>query len=184
MSLGFSAGFLLGGALGDSKGYRIVLIVSSLALVLAPLGAIAARHAALLFLVCLGDALGQSTGMVSGMNMPLELAPAGQVATYLALNTLVLGPARMLASVAAGALAEWLGYPALFAVAAAAGLAAIVVFFTRVPEPRHWQMEQVSALLTADYLEERARRGDKDKFVRALSKVADVEPEEREQLKG
>jgi len=44
--------------------------------------------------------------------------------------------------------------------------------------------EKVSALLTADYLEERARRGDKDKFVRALSKVADVEPEERDQLKG
>jgi len=144
MSLGFSAGFLLGGTLGDSGGYRLVLIASSLALVLAPLGAIAAGHIALLFLVCLGDALGQSTGMVSGMNMPLELAPAGQVATYLAVNTMVLGPVRMVVSVAAGALAEWLGHPVLFAVAALAGLAATVVFFIRVPEPRR-------------------QRGDKDK---------------------
>ncbi len=36
--------------------------------------------------------------------------------------------------------------------------------------------EKVSALATESYLEERAKRGDKSKFLAAMSKVADVEP--------
>ena len=36
--------------------------------------------------------------------------------------------------------------------------------------------EKVSALATEDYLEERAARGQRDKFEQALSRVADVEP--------
>jgi len=36
--------------------------------------------------------------------------------------------------------------------------------------------EKVSALATETYLEERARRGDKAKFLAAMAKVADEEP--------
>lgn len=42
--------------------------------------------------------------------------------------------------------------------------------------------EKVSALMTEDYLEERARRGDRTKFEAAMGKVADIEPEEYDQL--
>lgn len=43
--------------------------------------------------------------------------------------------------------------------------------------------EKVSALATEDYLHERAKRGDKAKFLAAMSKVADVEPpDERDRL--
>jgi predicted transcriptional regulator len=42
--------------------------------------------------------------------------------------------------------------------------------------------EKISALMTEEYLGERARRGDKAKFERAMAKVADVEPEERDRL--
>jgi post-segregation antitoxin (ccd killing protein) len=42
--------------------------------------------------------------------------------------------------------------------------------------------EKVSALATEDYLEERAKRGSKAKFDRAMAKVADVEPEEYDRL--
>ena len=43
--------------------------------------------------------------------------------------------------------------------------------------------EKVSALATQSYLEERAKRGSKAKFLVAMSKVADVEPEdERDRL--
>ena len=38
--------------------------------------------------------------------------------------------------------------------------------------------EKMSALMTVDYLQERAARGDRVKFERAMSKVADVEPDE------
>jgi hypothetical protein len=37
--------------------------------------------------------------------------------------------------------------------------------------------EKVSALMTLEYLEERAKRGNRGRFERALSKVKDVEPE-------
>jgi hypothetical protein len=42
--------------------------------------------------------------------------------------------------------------------------------------------EKISALATEDYLNERAKRGDRQKFESVLAKVADVEPEERDKL--
>lgn len=36
--------------------------------------------------------------------------------------------------------------------------------------------EKLSALMTADYLEERARRGSRERFEAVLGKVPDVEP--------
>jgi hypothetical protein len=42
--------------------------------------------------------------------------------------------------------------------------------------------EKLSALLTEDYLGERARRGNRKRFQRALKKVADVEPEEGDRI--
>ncbi|MCO6450722.1 MAG: toxin-antitoxin system HicB family antitoxin [Caldilineales bacterium] len=40
--------------------------------------------------------------------------------------------------------------------------------------------EKVSALATAEYLEQRAARGDREKFLAAMAKVADVEPQREE----
>lgn len=42
--------------------------------------------------------------------------------------------------------------------------------------------EKIAALETADYLIERASRGDKGKFRRAMAKVADEEPDEHDAL--
>lgn len=42
--------------------------------------------------------------------------------------------------------------------------------------------EKLSALMTEEYLGERAKRGDRKEFERALAKVADVEAEERDRL--
>ena len=42
--------------------------------------------------------------------------------------------------------------------------------------------EKLSALMTQDYLEARAQRGDREAFERALAKVPDAEPEERDCL--
>jgi len=38
--------------------------------------------------------------------------------------------------------------------------------------------EKISALMTEEYIEQRAKRASKEKFKKALSKVPDVEPEE------
>lgn len=42
--------------------------------------------------------------------------------------------------------------------------------------------EKMSALMTEEYLSERAARGDRAKFERALAKAADVEPPEDDRL--
>jgi hypothetical protein len=42
--------------------------------------------------------------------------------------------------------------------------------------------EKLSALLTEEYLEARARRGSRAKFERALEKVRDREPDEGDEL--
>jgi hypothetical protein len=38
--------------------------------------------------------------------------------------------------------------------------------------------EKMSALMTVDYLEERAARGDRTRFERAMGKVRDTEPDD------
>jgi predicted transcriptional regulator len=42
--------------------------------------------------------------------------------------------------------------------------------------------EKMSALLTEEYLEARAKRASKSRFAAALAKVADIEPEEKDRL--
>ncbi len=42
--------------------------------------------------------------------------------------------------------------------------------------------EKISALLTAEYLEERALRGRRNKFNRALSKVRDAVPDKADEI--
>ena len=42
--------------------------------------------------------------------------------------------------------------------------------------------EKLSALMTVEYLEERAKRASRRKFVHAISKVRNVKPEERDEL--
>ena len=42
--------------------------------------------------------------------------------------------------------------------------------------------EKVSALMTVEYLEERAKRGSRSRFERALSKVKDMDPQEEDRI--
>jgi hypothetical protein len=42
--------------------------------------------------------------------------------------------------------------------------------------------EKISALLTEDYLMERAKRASRQKFKKVLKKIADVEPEVKDRL--
>jgi hypothetical protein len=42
--------------------------------------------------------------------------------------------------------------------------------------------EKLSALLTVEYLEERAKRGSRKKFERAMAKVKDIKPEEQDKI--
>jgi len=44
--------------------------------------------------------------------------------------------------------------------------------------------EKMSALMTEEYLEERAARGNRQKFLAALSKIPDVEPDTVDRFPG
>ncbi len=44
--------------------------------------------------------------------------------------------------------------------------------------------EKISALMTAEYLEAGARRGNKDRFLSALEHVPEVEPDEGDSIQG
>jgi len=43
-------------------------------------------------------------------------------------------------------------------------------------------VEKVSALMTVEYLQERAKRGSRSRFERALSNVKDIEPREQDRI--
>lgn len=42
--------------------------------------------------------------------------------------------------------------------------------------------EKIAAFMTKEYLEERAKRGSKEKFEQAMAKVPDIEPEDYDRL--
>ncbi len=42
--------------------------------------------------------------------------------------------------------------------------------------------EKMSALLTESYLRERSKKGNKESFLRAMSKVPDIEPSDEDKL--
>ncbi len=44
--------------------------------------------------------------------------------------------------------------------------------------------EKISALMTEDYLTERAKRGSKKKFDAVMEKISDIEPLDYDRLKG
>ena len=53
----------------------------------------------------------------------------------------------------------------------------------RLPDSLHRKAaEKISVLMTEDYLGERAKRGSRAKFEKAMAKMADVAPEEYDRL--
>ena len=53
---------------------------------------------------------------------------------------------------------------------------------TAVAEWRSRPGGKLSALMTEEYLEERAKRGDRTRYLAALAQVPDVEPEEYDRI--
>jgi hypothetical protein len=135
LSTGNVAGNVLAGNLADAAGNRLVLILSSLMLVLSSLLAILGGHLWIMFAAFVLNGMGQTAGALAAQNMPLEMGPAEDVATYLAVSIVLPGPVRILAPVVAGAVLGAIGYTWLFALSALAALLGGVAMWG-VPEPR------------------------------------------------
>jgi MFS family permease len=88
----------------------------------------------------------QAAITVSNLNVLLEFAPApAEQPTYIGLGTTSMAPVAFATPLAAGLLADTVGFPAVFAVAAAAGLVALGLLVTLVRDPRHLRALQVVA---------------------------------------
>ena len=75
---------------------------------------------------------------VSGLTVLLEFAPSPAARpTYVGLGTTLLTPVAFGAPLVAGFMADALGFPAVFVLAALGSLAGLGLLLGRVREPRH-----------------------------------------------
>jgi MFS family permease len=122
------------GVLGDRRGHRLVLAVSTAAYVIAAVLAIFVKHWTVMYPVFALTAIHISAQMIAFRNMVYELAPEGRRPSYVALASLVPAPAAVLFPVLAGWLVQhtvW-GYAAPFGLSAAISVGAWIVLETRV----------------------------------------------------
>lgn len=118
-------------------GHRLVLAAGTAAMVAANLMALAAPSVDLLRVAFILDGVYDAAVLVSGLNILLELAPAAdERPTYIGLGRTAVAPIAFAAPLAAGFLADAVGFEAVFAVAAVFSLIALALLIGRVRDPR------------------------------------------------
>jgi MFS family permease len=134
------AGNLGFGVLADRAGHRFVFVGGMLAGVAGNLLAMLAPSVEVFAVVFALAGIQSASVSVSGLNVMLEFAPiAEERPTYIGLGTTLLAPVLFAAPLAAGLLADRLGFAAVFTVAAASWLAGLAILTTRVRDPRALQ---------------------------------------------
>ena len=135
--VGQVAGNLVFGWLADRMGHRLVLAAGTAAMVAANLMALAAPSVDLLRVAFILTGVYDAAVLVSGLNILLELAPAADEGpTYIGLGRTAVAPIAFAAPLAAGFLADAVGFEAVFAVAAVFSLVALGLLIGRVRDPR------------------------------------------------
>jgi MFS family permease len=115
----------------------VPLYIGAGALALANVTALAAQSLEVFALVFVLQGVQLAAASISGLNVLLEFAPAPSARpTYVGLGTTLLTPVASGAPLLAGLMANVLGFPAVFAVAALGALAALLLLVGRVHEPR------------------------------------------------
>jgi MFS family permease len=127
---------VLWGLLGDHKGHKIVLVCSSLIMSAAALAAVVIHSAAAFWIVFLLVGVSMAGDSVSGFNIIFEFCPPGERPTYIGLTNTLLAPFKALAPLLGGALANWLGFPAMFGFAAVTALLGGLLLAFWLREPR------------------------------------------------
>jgi len=135
---GQMAGNLIFGVVADRAGHRLVLILGVGAGAAANLVALAAPSLAAFAAVFALAGIQAAAVSVSGLNVLLEFAPTvDERPTYIGLGTTLLAPVVFAAPLAAGLMADALGFPSVFGASAAGGLAGLALLTGRVSDPRH-----------------------------------------------
>lgn len=134
---GQMAGNVVLGVLADRVGHLVPLNIGLGALLLANLVALVAPTLEIFLLVFLLQGVQIAAISVSALNVLLEFAPGPAARpTYVGLGTTLLTPVAFGAPLAAGLMADALGFRVVFATAAVAALMALVLLLGRVQEPR------------------------------------------------
>jgi MFS family permease len=126
------------GLLADRAGHRLVLILGVAAGVGANLAAVTSSSLGAFAAVFALAGVQMAALNVSGLNVLLEFAPTvDERPTYVGLGTTLLAPVVFAAPLAAGLMADALGFSAVFAASAAGGLGSVALLSGRVRDPRH-----------------------------------------------
>jgi MFS family permease len=129
-----NAGF---GWLADRVGHRAVLIAGTAAATAANAMALATSSVELFALTFALSGINQAAYNVSSSTMLLEFShDPDERATYIGIGNTALAPFAFGAPLLAGAMADRLGLPAVFAVGLAIGVLGAVLFTLKVREPR------------------------------------------------
>jgi MFS family permease len=134
---GNALGTLTLGWVADHAGHRLVLLVGAAANVSAGLVALLAGRLGTFAIVFALVGVHQAAINVSALNVLLEFAPSADARpTYVGLGSTLMAPVAFAAPLLGGLMADAFGFPPLFFVAVAAGLAGLIVLATRVHDPR------------------------------------------------
>jgi MFS family permease len=125
------------GWLGDRRGNRSALLLSSLAGVLAATLAWRAPSLSAMYAVFAFSRFATVGWGICWVNYVLEVSEPDRAASYVAALSAAVGPFRVLFPLAGALITERFGFSVLFAVAAALTLGSAVALFALVSEPRH-----------------------------------------------
>ncbi|MGH7324454.1 MAG: MFS transporter [Candidatus Rokuibacteriota bacterium] len=136
----FLAGQVVGnlglGWLADRVGHRLVLVLGVGALAAGNVVALGAASAEALGPVFAFAGIHYAAIHVSARTILLEFAAEAERPTYIGLTNTALAPLSFAAPLAAGLMADRLGFPVVFAAAAALCAAGVALLLARVREPR------------------------------------------------
>lgn len=127
-------GFALG-ALGNYRGWRIVVVAGALLIVAGMTGAVLVDSLVgyIVVFVFLGGA--NAVTVIGDPNMSIEMAPTDSTGLYLGTTSTLLAPFFIVGPLLAGVVEPFVGYTAIFIFSAAIALVGLV-FAWRIAEPR------------------------------------------------
>jgi MFS family permease len=134
---GTVAGTLAFGWLADQAGHRLVILGGMAAALGANVAALASPTLSAFSLVFVLAGVLQAALSVSSMAVLLEFSPSvDERPLYVGLGTTSLAPVAFAAPLAAGVLADALGFRTVFVIATVGSLAAVTMLATLVRDPR------------------------------------------------
>ncbi len=126
---------ILWGRIADRSNNRMVLVLATVLVIVAPVWALFAPGRFWFYPVILVTAVAVCGIELFGFNLTLEFSAPAHVARYVALFAAAQFLPRLAAPLFAGALADAFGFKAVFAMAALSGVAALAVL-SRMRDPR------------------------------------------------